>query len=266
MPAQSQPYRGNPRLVRRWLTPLDDSVIALTWSPDGTAVAAATASGPISVLEASTGKPRWASAGHGLGTADLSWRHDGALLVTAGLDGKARLWDGATGEPRGAVDAGAGWAEHVLWHPTRDLFATAAGKKLRVWTSAGLMVAALPDHGATIADLAWRPRSDLLTSATHGEVSLWQVPKAEPVLQLTRQGPILALAWSPDGKRLRTATRTPRSVTGFYRRPTNCSCPATSARSRRWCGIPAAPSWPPTGPTRSRSGTPRRPAPPIPSR
>src|SRR5215204_2129987 len=89
---------GNtPRLSRRWKTELDDHVIALAWSPDGEAIAAASVAGPIAVLDALTGEAVRTLPGHGFGTTAVAWRRDGSLLASAGQDGKVRLWDAASG-------------------------------------------------------------------------------------------------------------------------------------------------------------------------
>ena len=92
-----------PRLDPRWRQALDDHVIALGWSPDGTTLAAASVAGPITLFDVSAGTVRHTLAGHGFGTAALAWHPDGKRLATAGQDGKVRLWDAGTGQrARGA--------------------------------------------------------------------------------------------------------------------------------------------------------------------
>src|SRR4029077_1717981 len=88
--------RGSqPRLTRRWRAEADDHVIALAFSADGKTLAAASVSGPIVLLGASTGKHLQTLSGHGFGTIGVSWRRDGKVLASAGQDGKAKLWDAA---------------------------------------------------------------------------------------------------------------------------------------------------------------------------
>src|SRR5689334_7483910 len=125
-------WGGQGRLTRRWKADTDDHVISLAFSPDGKTVAAASVSGPVALLDASTGKPLRTLPGHGFGTTAVSWRRDGRVLATAGQDGKAKLWDVATGAEQAKLDGGAPWVEHVSWSPSADVLATAAGKKLRL--------------------------------------------------------------------------------------------------------------------------------------
>lgn len=189
-----------PRLTRQWSADVSDHVIALLWSPCGQTIAAASVSGPVTLFTLN-GDVAHTLAGHGFGTTAVSWRHDGALLATAGQDGLVRVWDAASGVERFACQAGAAWVEHVLWHPSRNLLASAAGKKLRLWSD-GQLLRELPDHAATITDLSWRPNTGDLTSATYRGVALWSVETNDLVQWLEWNGSILKLAWSPDGSRL----------------------------------------------------------------
>lgn len=201
MPGLRDTAPDSPRLTRRWRADLGDHVIALEWSPTGKMLAAASVGGPVTLFDAD-GRVLHTLAGHGFGTASLSWRADGSLLATAGQDGKVRLWDTATGAERAALSAGAAWVEHVRWHPSGDRFASAAGKKLKLWSADGAHLRDYPDHRATIADLAWRPGSGELTSATYGGAYVWPAEGAEPTHRLEWQGSVLKLAWAPDGSRL----------------------------------------------------------------
>lgn len=140
--------------------------------------------------------------GHGFGTTAVAWRRDGSLLASAGQDGKIRLWDPSSGKERLALAAGAAWVEHVTWHPSADVLASAAGKKLRLWSPDGKLLREYPDHAATISDLKWRPRTEELTSAAYGGATLWSIQSSEPTRRLEWKGSVLALAWSPAGNRL----------------------------------------------------------------
>jgi WD40 repeat protein len=149
MPGLSEFFRGQPRLTRRWRAEIGDHVVSLAWSPRGDLLAAASVSGPIHLFDPS-GQARGLLKGHGFGTAMVSWRSDGTMLASAGQDGKVRLWDVYGGTETAALAGGASWVEHVNWHPSQDLLASAAGKKLRLWSADGKLVREYPDHAATI--------------------------------------------------------------------------------------------------------------------
>jgi WD40 repeat protein len=189
------------RLSRRWQAQIGDHVISVAWSPCGALLAAAAAGGPITLFDAPTGKVRAGLPGHGFGTTALGWCASGLTLASAGQDGKVRLWDG-DGKETAALDGGAVWVERLAWHPTRDLLATAAGRKLRLWGQEGRLVREYPDHTATVADVCWRPGTGELTSATYGGVTLWSPDRTEPVRRLEWKGSVLTLAWAPDGRHL----------------------------------------------------------------
>src|SRR5215217_5727514 len=92
-----------------WQASVPDHAIGLSWSPDGSRLAVAAVSGPITIFDANTGKPLHQLKGHGFGTAAVAWQPTGNLLASVGQDSKVRLWDSATGQEAKALDAGASW-------------------------------------------------------------------------------------------------------------------------------------------------------------
>jgi len=190
-------------LREAWTGAIDDHVIALAWSPGGTALAAASVSGPIAVFDGPLGTNRTDLPGHRFGTSALSWSSDGTLLASAGQDGLARAWD-LKGAERFRVEGGAEWVERAAWSPVGHWLATAAGKKLRIWDAQGRLAREYPDHPSTIADVRWKPRAALLAAAAYGRVALWSPTEPAPERVLEWKGSVLTLAWSPDGRYLAT--------------------------------------------------------------
>jgi WD40 repeat protein len=183
-----------------WQAAVADHVIGLAWSPDGARLAAAAVSGPISVFDAATGKPVYELAGHGFGTASIAWQPGGNLLASVGQDGKARLWDTTTGKEAKSLDAGASWAEKIAWHPSGNWLAIGAGKKTRVFTSAGELVRELPPQAGTVMDLGWRPGTNHLTVLAYGAATTYDPISGTDIVKLLAwKGSPLALAWSPNG-------------------------------------------------------------------
>jgi WD40 repeat protein len=188
-----------PQLILRWRQTLEDHVIALDWASDGSALAAASVAGPVTIFDAGTGSVRHVLRGHGFGTTDQAWHPHGSLLATAGQDGKVRLWDTAAGRERATLEGGAAWVEHVAWSPEGDFFVSAAGKKLRLWAPDGRLATAFPDSQNTISAVAWSARGGEFVAAGYGGITFFRPDADRPVNQFTWRGSIVALAWSPDG-------------------------------------------------------------------
>jgi WD40 repeat protein len=184
-----------------WQAALSDHVIGLTWSPDGSRLAAAAVSGPITILDAATGTPIHELKGHGFGTASIAWQPGGNLVASAGQDKQVRLWDATTGQECKALDAGAAWAEKLAWHPSGQWLAVGAGKQARIFSAAGELIRELPPQAGTVMDLAWRPGTNHLTVLAYGAATTYDpVANADPVKLLAWKGSPLAMAWSPGGK------------------------------------------------------------------
>jgi len=192
------------RLSKRWHVDLGDHIISLRWSPTGDLLAAAAVGGPIKVLDAANGSTRHDLPGHGFGTAEVGWEAQGRHLASVGQDGHVIFWDLAADKARLSCAAGAAWAEHLAWHPTEPLLATAAGRVVRLWDTAGQILREWRDHPSTVSDLAWRPGTSELAVSAYGVVSL-RTPDAEPPRRRFEwKGSVLVLCWSPDGKFLAT--------------------------------------------------------------
>jgi WD40 repeat protein len=192
-----------PRPELRWRHSLDDHVIAVGWSADGSTLAAASVAGPVTLFDVSSGAVKHTLAGHGYGTTALNWHPDGKRLATAGQDGKVRLWDAMSGKELAALEGGAAWVEHVAWGPKGDYLVSAAGKKLRLWRADGTLAQGYPDLANTISAIIWSPRGKEFAEAGYGGVSVIR-PDTTDDLKTTYpwKGSILALAWSPDGTML----------------------------------------------------------------
>lgn len=188
------------KLRLAWKAMIPDHVISVSWSPDGKHLAAAAVGGPVTIFDASSGKPVHELQGHGFGTAAVCWQPNGGVLASAGQDGKVKLWDAASGVEVKALDGGAAWVEHLAWNASGTLLAAAAGKKSRVWDATGKLVRELPQQAGTVTDVAWRPGTNHHAVLAYGAVAIYD-PSAgtEPVKRFAWKGSPLKLAWSPDG-------------------------------------------------------------------
>jgi WD40 repeat protein len=114
----------------------------------------------------------------------------------------AGLWDVRLDRLVKELNCGAEWVEHIAWSDNGRLLATAAGRKLKVWTKDGELVQQYPDHPNTIAAIAWKARSEEVASACYGQLQFWSPDGVEPLRAFSWKGSMLSLAWSPDGRYL----------------------------------------------------------------
>ena len=221
-------------LSKHWSALLDDYVIDLAWSPDGTLLAAASAAGGVTLYDTATGAVRHALPGHADGVNALAWMplpgspistlDSRLLLATGGQDGFVRFWDAVTGKQTAETKLGTAWVEHLVWQTAgfqpsafnSQLLFAAAGKKLVALKADGSIAHAFSDAPKTITalavsngDAAPSPRSEraeggaapaLLAAAYFGGVCSWNAATFAAFKEFPYGNTIHALAWSPDGK------------------------------------------------------------------
>lgn len=201
-------FRKQSSLTVLWQGAVDDHVIGLAWSPDGSQVAVAAVSGPITIFEARTGTAVFHFKGHGFGTMSLSWHPNGRLLASSGQDGMVRLWDTVAGCQVAALPGGAAWVERVAWSPLSKqgppVLASAAGRQLRFWDEHGNLLREFANAPSTIADIQWKPGKRVLGTAVYGGLLFYHPDHTEPGGQLAWKGSSLVLRWSPNGRQIAT--------------------------------------------------------------
>ena len=193
-----------PPLKAIWRTNINDHPIGLAWSPDGKILAVAGVSGPITLFNGADGAVLHKLPGHSLDAMAISWRKDSRLLASVGQDGKVRLWDAATGTQLNEMEGGASWVECVAFSPAGNRLVSAAGRKLRLWSSGGELIREYPDANSTITDIKWRYDGRQFAISAYNGVVLYDPQEREPLRRFEWQGSTLTLEWSPDGKYIAT--------------------------------------------------------------
>jgi WD40 repeat protein len=198
MPRLSQP----PQFNRRWQGTIDDHVISMAWSPDGSLIATASVSGPITIFDSNSGTIKLQMAGHGFGTTQVAWHPDSKRIASCGQDGRVRIWDAGSGKELASLEGGATWVERIAWQPKGNYLASGAGKKLRLWNEKYELARSYPDQKSTVADIIWGLKGKELLSAGYGGVHFWNPDQDEAKQVFEWKGSILKLALAPDGKYL----------------------------------------------------------------
>ncbi len=182
------------QLTKHWAATLDDYVIDLAWSPDGEQLAAASASGPVSLFSRTDGTLRHQVPGHEEGTNCLAWAPSnqksegrsqksegpgqetkggatpltsdllpltsGSLLATGGQDGAVKFWDAAAGQHTATAELGSAWVEHLGWRSAGDPPASEAGESpALLFAASGKNLTALRADGSVVHSFKPAPKT-----------------------------------------------------------------------------------------------------------
>ena len=199
------------QLTKHWAAQLEDYVIDLAWSPAGDRLAAASSSGPISLLGVADGGNRVDLPGHENGTNTLAWRPATAILASGGQDGSVKFWDASSGQHTASVPLGNSWVEHLAWRPGESppTLAASAGRSFAFIGPDGAVRHRFRDAPKTVTAVAWHPAGGCAAVAYFGGVCLWDADDAVAQKEYAYGNGILALAWSPDGRWLVSGNQDP---------------------------------------------------------
>jgi WD40 repeat protein len=203
-------------LTKAWAAQLDDYTIDLAWSPDGRMLASASAAGPITLFDGTTGAKLHELPGHADGTNAVTFA-PGAARVATGAPASAadpvpalaqpHTFPSAAGPPvAGVADPGPASAR-----PAPTLTSGGQDGKVRFWDASTGQQAAEADigRGAWVELLQWRPLATSL-KAQAPDPSMLAVAAGRTLTLLRGDGSVAhsfppapktlsALAWQPHG-------------------------------------------------------------------
>jgi len=195
-----EPACAKTELVPKWRIDVSDYVAAADISRDGTMCVLGVGNGQVVGVDLATGQQRFALHAHGGGVLGTSISPDCERFVTCGQEPSARIWSRSGELLRELPGGGASWVEHAAWAPAGRRVATAAGKKVRVWTEDGEPLVETEPLESTVSALAWRADGSGLAAACYGGVYILPFVSGAKARQLAWKGSLISLAWSPDAK------------------------------------------------------------------
>jgi WD40 repeat protein len=195
---------------------LHAQILPVTFSPDGSFVAAATISGNVWLRDLATDESCLLQSGPMLSAQCVSFSPDGRVLAVAASNPAVRLWDVKTREELAPLQFQGG-ARRIAFSRDGTMLALGqswkAGRNdviiVRSWRG-NRRVSFLEGPGGGVSALAFSVEGATLAAGySSGLFRLWDMAtgKARATLEAhgKSSGGIAALAWSPDGTLLATA-------------------------------------------------------------
>ena len=152
---------------------------SVSFSPDGSLLAAGASNGATFVWDIDTGKMVESLTGHG-GIISLSFSPDGSLLAAGSFDSRVFVWDVNTGENVETLAGHTDGARSVLFSPDGSLLAAGTGDGvIFVWdVDTGEIVETLVGHADGVESAAFAPDGSLIASGSYDRtVKLWDLSK-----------------------------------------------------------------------------------------
>jgi WD40 repeat protein len=181
---------------------LQEYITALTYAPDGSFLAAATAAGELILY-----RPKESIELQGVTEKSLdclAFSPDGQYLAAGGQDSQLRVWSMADQQLILSLDNSPRWIEHLDWSSDSQKLAFSHGNYVQVWdVAANGVVTTLHFDASSVLGVAWHPITDHLAIAGYQGVKIWDGKDwDEDPYHLNIPSTTQAVSWSRDGKYL----------------------------------------------------------------
>ncbi|MBN1430498.1 MAG: serine/threonine protein kinase [Anaerolineae bacterium] len=167
-------------LTYEWLKAVEypSSVWVVTYSPDGTVIAAGLDNGAIILRDSKTDEEIDVLEGHTEGINSLAFSPDGNMLASASKDKTVILWDTETGEILHTLARHTDVVNSVAWSPNSDILASASlDGTIILWDPAtGGLVDTVIEKDNPIHSVVFDVNGALLVSGMQdGTVFFWKI-------------------------------------------------------------------------------------------
>ena len=186
------------------LIPTTSSVRSVSFSPDGSTLAAGARDGTILLWDVSTGEVIATFEEHTSGVNSVSFSPDGATLASGAWDGTILLWDVSTGEVIATFEEHTSGVNSVSFSPDGATLASGAWDgTILLWDVSTREIVATPEgHTDEVNSVSFSPDGSTLASASEdGTILLWDVSTREIVATLEGYR-VRSVSFSSDGTTL----------------------------------------------------------------
>jgi len=188
----------------------NDSVNAVSFSPDGKTLLTGSFDGTARLWRADNGQPIAEPMKHGDWVNAVAFSPDGQTLLTGSYDGTARLWRADNGQPMAEPMKHGNLVLAVAFSPDGKTLLIGSGDgTARLWRAANGQLLAEPIKvGSSVRAVSFSPDGKtLLTGSGDGTARLWRADNGQPMAKPINAGSsVYAMSFSPDGKTIMIGT------------------------------------------------------------
>ncbi len=187
-----------------------DSVLSVSYSPDGNILASASADNTVKLWDTHTDKVIKTFNGHTSSVWDVNFSPDGNILASASADKTVKLWDIHTGKVIKTFTGHTGSVWAVTFSPDGKMLASASrDNTVKLWdTNTGEPIETFTGHNSSIYYICFSPDGKILASASADDtVKLWNTSTRQLIKTLTgHKDDVRGVSFSPDGEILASAS------------------------------------------------------------
>ncbi|KAK0731983.1 HET-R [Lasiosphaeris hirsuta] len=183
-----------------------DSVLSVTFSPDGQRLASGSGDNTIKIWDTASGQCLQTLEGHHDWVWSVTFSPDGQRLASGSVDNTIKIWDTASGQCLQTLKGHRDWVRSVTFSPDGQRLASGSvDNTIKIWdTASGQCLQTLEGHRYSVLSVTFSPDGQRLASGSgDNTIKIWDTTSGQCLQTLEgHRDWVWSITFSPDGQRL----------------------------------------------------------------